>query len=177
MTCTKMTCPGLELHGLARSATIWCLYVASWNLECDLWWWNTAIWSIAKTCFFVCSERARRRFWNETWNFQGGSLATVNPLCVRAWVCESTVSQATFHALGTKRLGRMQRLISVWGWLWHLQWGSGWFWRPQAKIRQKKRTMKFQCEENVRKKWGIFRMCGIEVRKRAFAEIPHIGKM
>ena len=30
---------------------------------------------------------------------------------------------------------------------------------------------------NVRKKWGIFRMCGIDVRKRAFAEIPHIGKM
>ena len=37
--------------------------------------------------------------------------------------------------------------------------------------------MKFQCEENVRKKWGIFHMCGIDVRKRAFAEIPHIGKM
>ena len=34
-----------------------------------------------------------------------------------------------------------------------------------------------KCQENVRKKWGIFRMCGIDVRKRAFAEIPHIGKM
>ena len=48
------------------------------------------------------------------------------------------VSQATFRALGTKRVGKMQRQIGVWGWLWHLQWGSGWFWSPQAKIHSKK---------------------------------------
>ena len=53
-------------------------------------------------------------------------------------VCLSAVSQATFRALGTKRVGKMQRQIGVWGWLWHLQWGSGWFWCPQAKIRSKK---------------------------------------
>ena len=52
--------------------------------------------------------------------------------------CLSVVSQATFRALGTKRVGKMQRQIGVWGWLWHLPWGSGWFWRPQAKIRPKK---------------------------------------
>ena len=53
-------------------------------------------------------------------------------------VCLSAVSQATFRALGTKRVGKLQRQIGVWGWLWHLQWGSGWFWCPQAKIRSKK---------------------------------------
>ena len=53
-------------------------------------------------------------------------------------VCLSAVLQATFRALGTKRVGKMQRQIDVWGCLWHLQWGSGWFWRPQAKIRSKK---------------------------------------
>ena len=32
-------------------------------------------------------------------------------------VCLSAVSQATFRALGTKRVGKMQKQIGVWGWL------------------------------------------------------------
>ena len=73
-------------------------------------------------------------------------------------ICLSAVSQATFPALGTKRVGKMQRQIGVWGWLWHLQWGSGWFWCPQATIRSKKvikvwifRIFRRSC---ILRKWG-----------------------
>ena len=51
--------------------------------------WNTAV--IDRENVLARSERACRWFWNETWNFQGGSLATVNPPCVRACSMTSSV--------------------------------------------------------------------------------------
>ena len=62
-----------------RPWTIRSLQLENWvNVACACD--ETRPWSIAKTCSqYARSERACRRFWNETWNFQGGSLATVNP--------------------------------------------------------------------------------------------------
>ena len=67
------------------------LRIESWiSLACDV----TLPGSIAKTCCVLqCIEYACFWFWNKIWNFWGGggggSLATVNPLCVRA--CKVTV--------------------------------------------------------------------------------------
>ena len=66
----------------------------------------------------------------------------------------------------------MRRQISVWGCLWHLQWGSGVVWRPQAKIRQKRvikvwifRTLQSSCIC----KWGARQAAGFRQEPRRSA--------
>ena len=59
-----------------------------------------------------------------------------------------------------------------------------WWCLKAVSVHRKTAGLQSLWNFNVRKmwgkseeKWGIFRMCGIDVRKRAFAEIPLIGKM